>query len=65
MGKQNNHNFIQKAIHKPGAFTRYCKSIGYNGVTIGCIAKGKKSKNNHVVRMANFSKVLRKLPERK
>jgi len=56
-------NFIQHAIHHPGAFTAYCKRSGYGGVTGACIAKGRASNNVHVERMANFAKTLRKLPE--
>jgi hypothetical protein len=56
--------FIQRAIHKPGSFTAYCRHKGYNGVTSGCIAKGKISKDSKTRHRANFADTLRHLPER-
>ena len=54
--------WIKGAIKHPGAFTKYCRGQGYNGVTAGCIAKGRASSNHHVMRMANFANTLRRLP---
>lgn len=62
MGKQK--KFIQGIHIHTGAFTQYCKSKGYKGVNAKCIAEGRKSKNHHVVRMANLARTLRRLPER-
>jgi hypothetical protein len=63
MGKNN--KFIQKTHMKQGTFTKYCKSKGFKGVNTKCIEKGTHSKNSHVVKMANFAKTLRRLPEPK
>ena len=38
-----------------GTFTRYCKGLGFNGVTRACIAKGKKSKNPTTRKRAVFA----------
>jgi hypothetical protein len=56
-------NFLQHAVKHPGAFTSYCKRKGFKGVNSKCIQMGKKSKNLHVKRMANFAKMARRLPE--
>jgi len=66
MVKQNNKKFIQKAIPESheGRFTNYCKKKGFKGVTQKCISEGKKSKNLHTVKQANFAQTLRRLPER-
>lgn len=63
--KTRRKNWIQSAIKKPGAFTRWCKQHGYSGVTAECIAKGKKSKNPTTRRRANLAATLRKLRKRK
>ena len=36
-------------------FTRYCKGLGFNGVTRACIEKGKKSKNPTTRKRAVFA----------
>jgi len=38
-----------------GKFTRYCKGLGFSGVTSACIQKGKNSKNPAVRRRAVFA----------
>ncbi len=57
--------WIQKAIKRPGAFTRWCKRQGFNGVTSACIAKGKRSKNPRVRRQANLAATLRKMSRKR
>lgn len=37
--------WMQKAVSKPGSFTQWCKSKGYESVTAECITEGKKSKD--------------------
>ena len=64
MVKHKTTKFIQKAHLKEGAFTKFCKSKGFKGVTAQCIAEGKRSKNIHIVRRANLAQTLRRLPER-
>lgn len=58
MGKQKNL-FIQKAHLKKGAFIKYCKGKGFNGVTNQCINEGIHSKNPHVQHRARLAKTLR------
>ncbi len=41
MAKKAKKNWMQGAVKKPGAFTAYCKSKGYGGVTDQCIAEAK------------------------
>ncbi len=45
MGKKKNSPF---QIKRPGAFTAYCKRLGYKGVTEECIRRGKRSKNPRI-----------------
>jgi len=45
---------------KEGAFTQYCKRLGFKGVTQACIQKGLKSKNPLTRKRANFARVARK-----
>ena len=40
---QSHPNFIQHAIHHPGAFTAYCKRNGFSGPNTSCVAKGRAS----------------------
>ncbi|MEM0325236.1 MAG: hypothetical protein QXW35_05010 [Candidatus Aenigmatarchaeota archaeon] len=54
-------NWIQKAIKNKGAFTEYCKTKGYDGVTNECIKEGKKSKNPTIKRRAVLAETLRKM----
>ena len=54
-------NFIQHAIHHPGAFTAYCKRNGFSGPNGSCVAKGRASDNLHVESMANFDVTLSRL----
>lgn len=35
--------WIQSAIKRPGAFTKWCRQHGYNKVTMGCIVAAKKA----------------------
>jgi hypothetical protein len=49
---------VNKSIAKKGtkgAFTRWCKSRGFKGVTTSCIALGKKSKSLRTRRRAIFA----------
>jgi len=57
--------WIQKAVKRPGAFTKWCKSRGYKGVTSACIAEGKRSKNPRVRRQANLAATLRKIGKKR
>jgi len=50
---------------KKGAFTTYCRSKGFSGVTSECIQMGKASKNPTTRRRANLAATLRKLPRKK
>ena len=50
--------WIQKAIKKPGSFTKYCKSKGYKGVTSACIAEGIKA-GGKTARRARLAKTLK------
>jgi len=43
-------------IKHPGAFTKWCKQQGFEGVTCECIKKGLASNNPHVRKMANFAR---------
>jgi hypothetical protein len=43
-------------IKHPGAFEKWCKQQGFEGVTCECIKKGLASKNPHVRKMANFAR---------
>lgn len=43
-----------------GKFTKYCKGLGFSGVTAECIAKGKKCKRPSVRKMATFANNARK-----
>jgi len=43
-------------IKHPGAFTKWCKQQGFEGVTCECIKKGLASDNPHVRKMANFAR---------
>ena len=65
-GRKRKKNFIQEANRRSvlkgtvGSFGRWCKSQGLASkdgkVTLGCINKGKKSKNLTIRRRANFAK---------
>ena len=57
--------WMQGAVSKPGAFTRWCKSQGFSGATSECIAKGKKSKNPTTRKRANLAATFRKHGGRK
>ena len=63
MGRKK--KWIQDAIRKPGAFTRYCKRRGYKGVTQECIEEVKKSKNPKTRQRAHLAETLRDLPKPK
>lgn len=53
--------WIQKAVKKKGAFTKYCKSKGYKGVTKECIKEGLKSPNKTTQRRARLALFFKKL----
>ena len=58
-------DWIQNAVKHPGAFTRWCKQQGYNGVTEECIQKGCKSDNETIRRRACLAKVFRKIAKKR
>jgi len=53
--------WIQKIDMKEGAFTKYCKSLGYDGVTTECIARAKKSKDKTIRKRAVLAETFRKM----
>jgi hypothetical protein len=53
--------WIQKANLKRGAFTKWCESKGFDGVTEECIAMGKKSDDPTTRRRANLASTFRKM----
>ena len=59
--KKSKKRWIQSAMSKMkakgtvGSFTAWCKRRGYKGVTAGCIAEGKRSKNPAIRKKANFA----------
>ena len=38
--RRKKKKWAQDAVKNPGAFTAYCKSLGFKGVTNACIEKG-------------------------
>jgi len=56
--------WIQTAIEKPGSFTKYCKSLGFKGVTEECIRKAKRSKDPTIRKRAYLAGTLRKINKR-
>jgi len=50
--------------HK-GAFTKYCKDKGYDGVTDACIKEGLKDQDPHIRKEANFARNARKWKHKK
>ncbi len=56
---------MQSAVKKPGAFTEYCKSKGYGGVTAACIAEGKKSKDPTVRKRAVLAQTFKKTSDKR
>lgn len=62
MKKSKSNKWIKSAIRHPGAFTRWCKSRGYKGVTQACINEGKKSSSRTVRKQAVLAQTLRRLP---
>lgn len=48
-----------------GAFTAYCKSKGYRGVTQACINEAKKSGNPTLVKRAVFAENVRKIAKKR
>ena len=57
--------WIQKAHLKEGAFTDWCKSQGYGGVTKECIAAGKRSEDPKTRKRANLASTFRKMSRAK
>ena len=57
--------WIQGAIKRPGAFTKYCKSIGYDKVTESCIARGLRSKSERIRKEANLARTLRRMAKKR
>jgi hypothetical protein len=60
--KTRGGKWIQQSVKHPGAFTAYCKSQGFNGVTAKCIQHGRSSSNATIRRRANLAATLRKMP---
>ena len=58
-------NAAMEAKGTKGAFTRYCKRLGYKGVTEACIQKGLKSKNPTVRRRARLAKIFREIAKKR
>lgn len=56
MAKKKPKGKFKVKIKRPGAFTAYCKRLGYGGVTQACIRKGLASKDPGVRKMANFAR---------
>ena len=52
--------WIQKAIKKPGAFTRYSKRKGYEGVTEASIEEGIKA-GGKTAKRAQLARTLRRM----
>lgn len=48
-------NRIEIRESQRGAFTDYCKGLGYDGVTDECIRRGKKSQSKAVRKQAVFA----------
>lgn len=59
--KSGGKNWIQGAVKKPGSFTAYCKSKGYDGVTNSCISEGKNSSNPLTRKRATLAQTFRKM----
>ena len=57
--------WIQSMRLKKGAFTRWCKQQGYDGVNQECIEKGKRSKNPTIRRRAVLAETFRKMAKRR
>jgi hypothetical protein len=53
-------DWMQDAVKHPGAFTKYCKSKGFDGVTQECINEGKKSPDPTVRKRATLAETFRK-----
>ena len=60
MARRNSRPRIRIRKSRRGAFTAYCKRQGFGGVTQACIAKGLRSKDPRVRKMANFARNSRK-----
>ena len=64
MAKKRKKKWIPRDLKK-GAFTAYCKRLGYKGVTQECIERGKKSKNPTIRKRAVLAETFRKLAKRR
>ena len=60
----NPKKWIPKDLKK-GAFTAWCKSQGFGGVTAACIAKGKKSKNPTTRKRATLAQTFKKMAKKR
>jgi len=65
MARKRSKKWMRSAVKRPGAFTRWCKSRGYKGVTAACIREGLRSKNTRVKRMAVLARTFRRYGGRK
>lgn len=71
MAKKKSGKWMQKARKSMkrrgtvGAFTRYCKSKGFKGVTAECIRMGLKSKSATIRKRAAFAKAARTAARRR
>lgn len=63
--QEEKKKFIQKAIKKPGSFTNWCKSKGFDGVTNECIELGLKSDNKTIQARAKLARALRGIAKKK
>ena len=62
--KRTKNRWIQGAIKNPGAFTRYCKSKGFKGVTDKCIQEALAA-GGTVAKRARLARTLRKIRGKK
>lgn len=58
-------NWMKDAVKKPGSFTAFCKSKGYDGVTEQCVSEGKRSKNPLTKKRANLAATFRSINKKK
>lgn len=65
------NEWIQKVVKRmeqkgtKGAFTEWCKSQGYSGVTWECIRKGKRSSSAIIRKRATLAETFRKIAMRR
>jgi len=65
MAKKKKKDWMQDAVKHHGAFTEYCKSKGFDGVTQECINEGKKSSNPTTRKRATLAETFKKANKKK